>query len=145
VIRRAWPLRGHNGEVKIQRFSEQTSQQGLPSSLSKHAGPMVGALWVGLWAMLGALAVVGVVKHRARIRAHTQGRRLDDHDVRRIIATGVYTFNVDEPTDLSRVEEEERRFWAQVQAAEGGEPEQEERAPWESGADAGEWDEGDES
>jgi hypothetical protein len=121
--------------VKVQRFSEQASQRELPSATQGHAGPVVGALWMALWASLGALAVVGLARHRARLRAHTRQRALEDADVRRIIATGVYTSNVDEPTDLTRVEEEERRFWAQVQAGDGDDPvdpPETERAPWES-------------
>ena len=133
--------------VRVLRFSEQASQRELPSAPASHAGPVAGALWMALWASLGALAVVGLVKHRARLRAHTRQRSLEDADVRRIIATGVYTPNVDEPTDLTRVEEEERRFWAQVQAADGSDaPElEEERAPWESAADISDLDEPDES
>src|SRR3569832_2340553 len=100
--------------VKVQRFSEQASQRELPSAPQSHAGPVVGAFWMALWASLGAHAVVGLARHRARLRAHTRQRALEDADVRRIIATGVFSSYVDEPTDLTRVEEEERRFWAQV-------------------------------
>src|SRR5687768_10293181 len=127
-------------DVKALRYAEQPIQRELPAP-SSHAGPLAGGLWIAIWSVAAALAVAGVVKHRARLRAQTRARSLEDRDVHRIIATGVYTSNVDEPTDLSRVEEEERRFWAQVQASDGEEPldihepRDEERAPWDASAE----------
>jgi hypothetical protein len=79
-----------------------------------------GTLWLLVWtcAALGAvaLAVGAAVRIRMRLRAHVDKRPvLDDDDVRDIVAHGFYVSQEDEPLDLERVYEEERRFWEEAE------------------------------
>jgi hypothetical protein len=60
--------------------------------------------------------MVAAVRVRRRLRAHLDRRPvLDDDDVRDIIAHGIYVSLEDEPLDLERVREEERRFWEEAE------------------------------
>lgn len=77
---------------------------------------MVATLWILLWLAAAAFALVGAVRLRARLRAHVDRRpTLDDADVRRIVDTGVFVSEEDEPLDLDQVEAEERRFWEEAE------------------------------
>ncbi len=73
----------------------------------------MGSIWIIAW--VAACVIAGVAWVRVRLELGRRLRRdaaLTDADVRAIIETGVLAPE-DEPLDISRVEEEERRFWEQ--------------------------------
>ena len=73
---------------------------------------MVGILWLLVWTAAAVLALAAVMRFRMRLRAHVHRRpKLEDDDVRDIIAFGHFVSAEDEPLDLNKVHEEERRFW----------------------------------
>jgi hypothetical protein len=73
-------------------------------------------LWLLVWTLAAALALAAAVRFRMRLRAHVHRRpKLDDDDVRDIIAFGHYVSDEDEPLDLDQVHEEERRFWEEAE------------------------------
>jgi hypothetical protein len=77
---------------------------------------VIWTLWAVLWTIAAALALVASVRIRRRLRAHLDRRpALDDDDVNDIIAHGIYVSQEDEPLDLERVREEERRFWEEAE------------------------------
>lgn len=89
---------------------------------------VIGTLWLLLWIGGVALAFAGLVRVRARLRAHVHRRPvLDDDAVRSIVETGVFVSDEDEPLDLEQVREEERRFW------------EEEEWSWDEPEEAEEW------
>jgi hypothetical protein len=76
---------------------------------------MIGLFWVAFWALLSGLVVAAGWKAYARRRA-VIGRsvpRLDDEAIRAILATGAVAAETDEPLDLSEIQDEEERFWAE--------------------------------
>jgi hypothetical protein len=77
---------------------------------------VVETLWLLVWTIAAALALVAAVRFPKRLRAHVQRRpKLDDDDVRDIIAFGYFVSDEDEPLDLDQVHEEERRFWEEAE------------------------------
>ena len=78
---------------------------------------MAGTLLLLVWTGAVGLALAAAVRFLIRLRRHVEKRPiLDDDDVRDIIAHGIYVSNEDEPLDLERVHEEERRFWEEAEA-----------------------------
>jgi hypothetical protein len=77
---------------------------------------LVGTLLLLVWMGALALALAAAVRSVARLRKHVERPPvLDDDDVRDIIAHGIYVSPADEPLDLERVHEEERRFWEEAE------------------------------
>jgi hypothetical protein len=69
-----------------------------------------------VWTGAAALALAAAVRFRRRLRSHVdRSPKLDDDDVRDIIAFGHFVSNEDEPLDLDQVREEERRFWEEAE------------------------------
>jgi hypothetical protein len=72
---------------------------------------LIWTLWAAVWTGAAVLALVAAVRIRRRVRVHVDRRpTLDDDDVNDIIAHGIYVSPEDEPLDLDRAREEERRF-----------------------------------
>lgn len=64
--------------------------------------------------LVGLLVASGVAfRRRLRERIGRSGPRVDDAAVREILQHGHLSFETDEPLDPGRIEEEERRFWAE--------------------------------
>lgn len=77
---------------------------------------VVGQVLVLLFVLATGLALLSWVKLRSRLRAHVErGTVLDDEDVKRIVETGTYSSDEDEPLDLERAREEEKRFWDEAE------------------------------
>lgn len=79
---------------------------------------MVGTLGLLFWtaAIPVVLALAAAVRFGMRLRGRSERRpRLDDDDVRDIIAFGHFVSREQEPLDLDRVHEEERRFWEEAE------------------------------
>lgn len=70
---------------------------------------MTSAVWVGA----AVLVILAGLRARSRIRERTgsDAPRVDDDALRRIMDEGAFEDGRDEPLDLERAEEEERRFW----------------------------------
>jgi hypothetical protein len=85
-------------------------------TIQAEANGLVGTLWLIVWTGAVALALGAAVRVRLRLRKHFDQRPvLDDDDVKDIIAHGIYVSQEDEPLDLGRVHEEERRFWEEAE------------------------------
>ena len=68
--------------------------------------------WMALfWAVAVLLVVAGFLRVRSRLPGRREPDALTDADVRAIEERGVIERDGDEPLDLDRIEEEERRFW----------------------------------
>lgn len=77
---------------------------------------LIASFWLLVWVGAATLALLASVRLRARFRTHVDGRPVvDDAAVRRILETGVLVTEEDEPLDLRQVQEEERRFWEEME------------------------------
>ena len=76
---------------------------------------LIATLWLIVWALAVALALIASVRLRSRSRAHVdRGPVVDDDGVQQILDTGFFATDEDEPLDLRQVQEEERRFWREL-------------------------------
>jgi hypothetical protein len=77
---------------------------------------LIGTFRLLVWIGAVGLVLVAWVRLRARFRAQVDKKPLvDDDAVRRILDTGVLVSEEDEPLDLRQVQEEERRFWRELE------------------------------
>lgn len=75
---------------------------------------MLTLFWIVLWLALAALMVAAAVRLHMRSRelSASPHPRVDDDAIAAILETGQLT--VDEPLDLSEIDEREERFWSET-------------------------------
>lgn len=72
-------------------------------------------LWTLVWTAFGAMAILGglVVRRKVRDLHASERPRVDDAAIERILETGRLTVEDDPPLDLDEIEEAEDRFWSE--------------------------------
>lgn len=77
---------------------------------------LIGTFRLLVWIGAVGLVLVAWVRLRARFREQVDKKPVvDDDAVRQILDTGLLVSEEDEPLDLRQVQEEERRFWRELE------------------------------